>query len=110
MADFDPPRPRRAVPIILDAAELSVTPLSRAAGLALPDLGAKASVVRVMTRQAYLMSANDNFCASGWACFIVIGLVWLCRRVKAVGGAPVAADDSAATPLTYRGYHWGTRP
>ena len=32
-------RPRRAVPIILDAAAFTVAPVSRAAGLALPELG-----------------------------------------------------------------------
>ena len=60
--------------------------------LGLPDLGAKASIVRVMTGQAYLMGANDIFWASGWACFILIGMVWLCRRAKSGGGAAVAAD------------------
>jgi DHA2 family multidrug resistance protein len=60
--------------------------------LGFPDLGAKASIVRVMTSQAYLQAANDIFWASGWACFILIGMVWLCRRAKSGGGAPVAAD------------------
>ncbi len=61
-------------------------------GLGLPDLGAKASVVRVMTGQAYLLGANDIFWASGWTCFILIGMVWLCRRAKSGGGSPPAAD------------------
>ena len=60
--------------------------------LGISDLGAKASVVRVMIGQAYLQAANDIFWVSGWACFILIGMVWLCRRAKSGGGAPVAAD------------------
>lgn len=60
--------------------------------LGIPDLGAKASIVRVMTGQAYLQAANDIFWVSGWTCFILIGMVWLCRRAKSGGGAPVAAD------------------
>lgn len=60
--------------------------------LGVPDLGAKASVVRVMTGQAYLLGANDIFWVSGWSCFILIGMVWLCRKAKSGGGAPVAAD------------------
>ncbi len=60
--------------------------------LGFPDLGAKASIIRVMTSQAYLLGANDIFWASGWACFILIGMVWLCRKAKSGGGAPVAAD------------------
>lgn len=60
--------------------------------LGVPDLGAKASVVRVMTGQAYLLGANDIFWVSGWACFVLIGMVWLCRKSKSGGGAPVAAD------------------
>jgi DHA2 family multidrug resistance protein len=60
--------------------------------LGFPDLGAKSSIVRVMTGQAYLLGANDIFWASGWACFILIGMVWLCRKAKSGGGPPVAAD------------------
>ncbi|MBN9545785.1 MAG: DHA2 family efflux MFS transporter permease subunit [Alphaproteobacteria bacterium] len=60
--------------------------------LGVPDLGAKASVVRVMTGQAYLLGADDIFWVSGWSCFILIGMVWLCRKAKSGGGAPVAAD------------------
>ena len=60
--------------------------------LGVPDLGAKASVVRVMTGQAYLLGAHDIFWVSGWACFVLIGMVWLCRKSKSGGGAPVAAD------------------
>lgn len=60
--------------------------------LGAPDLGAKAALVRIMTGQAYLLGANDIFWASGWSCFILIGMVWLCRKAKSGGGAPVAAD------------------
>jgi DHA2 family multidrug resistance protein len=60
--------------------------------LGFPDLGAKASVLRLITSQAYLLSADDIFWASGWSCFILIGMVWLCRKAKSGGGAPVAAD------------------
>ena len=60
--------------------------------LGLPDLGAKAALTRTMTSQAYLMAADDIFYVSGWLCFILIGMVWLCRPAKSGGGAPVAAD------------------
>ena len=60
--------------------------------LGIPDLGAQASVVRVMTGQAYLLSADDIFWASGWICFALIGMVWLCRRAQSGGGPPPAAD------------------
>ena len=60
--------------------------------LGLPDLGAKASIARIMTGQAYLLSADDIFWVSGWVCFPLIGMVWLCRKAKSGGGAPVAAD------------------
>ena len=60
--------------------------------LGLPDLGAKAALVRIMTGQAYLLGADDIFWVSGWSCFILIGMVWLCRKAKSGGGAPVAAD------------------
>ncbi|HEY2835520.1 MAG TPA: hypothetical protein VGI89_03050, partial [Rhizomicrobium sp.] len=60
--------------------------------LGFPDLGAKASILRVMTAQAYLLSADDIFWVSGWVSFLLIGMVWLCRKAKSGGGAPVAAD------------------
>jgi len=60
--------------------------------LGIPDLGAQASVARVMTGQAYLLSADDIFWASGWICFALIGMVWLCRRAQSGGGPPPAAD------------------
>jgi DHA2 family multidrug resistance protein len=59
--------------------------------LGLPDLGAKAAIVRTMTSQAYLLGANDIFWISGWISFVLIGTVWLCRKAKS-GGGPVAAD------------------
>ncbi len=59
--------------------------------LGLPDLGAKAAIVRTMTGQAYLLGANDIFWISGWISFVLIGTVWLCRKAKS-GGGPVAAD------------------
>ncbi len=58
----------------------------------LPDLAAKAAVMRTMTSQAYLLAANDIFWASGWICILLIGMVWLCKRAVSGGGAPVAAD------------------
>ena len=60
--------------------------------LGMPDLAAKAVIVRNMTVQAYLLAADDIFWVSGWACFAMIGLVWLCHGAKSGGGAPVAAD------------------
>ena len=60
--------------------------------LGLPDLGAKASIARTMVGQSYLMAADDIFYISGWLCFILIAMVWLCRPAKSGGGAPVAAD------------------
>ena len=59
--------------------------------LGLPDLQAKAAITHTMTREAYLMGANDIFWASGWICLVLIGTVWLCRRAIS-GGGPVAAD------------------
>ena len=56
------------------------------------DLGAKAALTRTMTGQAYLLAANDIFWVSGWLCFLLIGMVWLCRKAKSGGGTPVAAD------------------
>ena len=60
--------------------------------LGLPDLAAKAAITRSMVGQAYLMAANDIFYVSGWLCFVMIALVWLCRAAKSGGGAPVAAE------------------
>jgi len=60
--------------------------------LGLPELGAQASITRTMVGQAYLLAADDIFWASGWICFLLIGMVWLCRKAKSGGGAPVAAD------------------
>jgi len=60
--------------------------------LGLPDLGAKAALVRTMTSQAYLLSTDDIFWISGWTSFVLIGTVWLCRRAQSGGGPPSAAD------------------
>jgi DHA2 family multidrug resistance protein len=60
--------------------------------LGLSDLAAKAAVTRTIVTQAYLMAADDIFWASGWICIALIGMVWLCRKAKSAGGAPVAAD------------------
>jgi len=50
-----------------------------------------ALVGRLITSQAYLMSAEDMFWISGWLSLLMIGMVWLARRAVA-GGAVVAAD------------------
>src|SRR5580698_1281334 len=60
--------------------------------LGIPNLGAFASISRVMTGQAYLLGANDIFWASGWICLVLIGIVWLCRRAVSGGGTHAAAD------------------
>jgi len=59
--------------------------------LGMPDLTAKAAVMHTVITQAYLLATNDIFWVSGWICFVLIGLVWLCRRAIS-GGGPVAAD------------------
>ena len=58
----------------------------------LSDLAARGAVARTMVGQAYLLAADDIFWASGWICFAMVGMVWLCRRAVSGGGAPVAAD------------------
>ncbi|MCP5411199.1 MAG: DHA2 family efflux MFS transporter permease subunit [Alphaproteobacteria bacterium] len=60
--------------------------------LGMPDLTAKAAVMHTVITQAYLLATNDIFWVSGWICFVLIGLVWLCRRAISGGGPPVAAD------------------
>ena len=60
--------------------------------LGLPELGAQASIARTMVSQAYLLASDDIFWASGWICIVLIAMVWLCRKAKSGGGAPVAAD------------------
>ena len=60
--------------------------------LGLSDLAAKAAVMRTVISQAYLLATTDIFWASGWICFVLIGMVWLCRRAVSGGGPPVAAD------------------
>jgi DHA2 family multidrug resistance protein len=56
------------------------------------DLAAKAAMTRNMTGQAYLLAVNDIAYVSGWLCLLLIGMVWLCRKAKPSGAAPVAAD------------------
>ncbi len=60
--------------------------------LGLPNLGAYASIARVMTSQSYLLASDDIFWISGWISFVLIGMVWLCRRAQSGGGPPPAAD------------------
>jgi DHA2 family multidrug resistance protein len=65
--------------------------LSQLGHLGLPDLSAKAAVMHTVISQAYLLATTDIFWASGWICFALIALVWLCHRAIS-GGGPVAAD------------------
>jgi len=60
--------------------------------LGLPQLNAQAAIARTMESQAYLMSADDIFWASGWICLVLIGMVWLCRAARSGGGVHAAAD------------------
>ena len=60
--------------------------------LGLPGLGPQASLVRAISREAYLLAANDLFWASGWICIALIGMVWLCHRAVSGGGTHAAAD------------------
>jgi len=55
-------------------------------------LAGQASITRTIVNQAYLLAAEDIFFVSGWLCLIMIGMVWLCRRSVAGGGAVAAAD------------------
>jgi len=75
----------------------SFNPAFRAAlahlhALGLPERSAEASLAGTVTRQAYLIAANDIFWASGWICIVLIGMVWLCRRAVSGGGTHAAAD------------------
>jgi DHA2 family multidrug resistance protein len=65
--------------------------LAHLSHLGMSDLTAKAAIMRTVISQAYLLSTIDFFWASGWICFVLIALVWLCRRAIS-GGGPVAAD------------------
>jgi DHA2 family multidrug resistance protein len=58
----------------------------------LSPLAADAAIAHTITTQAYLMSADDIFWASGWICLVLIGTVWLCRRAVSGGGTHAAAD------------------
>ena len=42
--------------------------------------------------QAYLLAADDIFWVSGWLCFALIGMVWICRRPQPSGAVHAAAD------------------
>jgi DHA2 family multidrug resistance protein len=75
----------------------SFNPAFRAAlahlhALGLPERSAEALLAGTVTRQAYLIAANDIFWASGWICIVLIGMVWLCRRAVSGGGTHAAAD------------------
>jgi DHA2 family multidrug resistance protein len=61
-------------------------------GFGLSDLAGKAAVTRNLVSQAYLLSADDIFWASGWICLALIGTVWLCKRSVSGGGTHAAAD------------------
>jgi DHA2 family multidrug resistance protein len=61
-------------------------------GFGLSDLAGKAAVTGNMVSQAYLLSADDIFWASGWICLALIGMVWLCKRSVSGGGTHAAAD------------------
>jgi DHA2 family multidrug resistance protein len=60
--------------------------------LGLPELGAQAAITRTMVGQSYVLAADDIFWASGWISIALIGVVWMCRKARSGGGAPVAAD------------------
>ncbi len=49
-------------------------------------------LMRTLIQQSYMLASLDFFWISGWICFAVIPLVWLCRRTTGGGGAHVAAD------------------
>jgi DHA2 family multidrug resistance protein len=55
------------------------------------DLSAQAAIARTMVGQAYLLAVDDIFYVSGWICFLLIAIVWLCRKARS-GGGPVPAD------------------
>jgi DHA2 family multidrug resistance protein len=50
-----------------------------------------AALTREMVGQAYLLSSNDIFRASGWVMMAMIALVWIVRKPAPLSG-PVAAD------------------
>jgi len=58
--------------------------------MGLPELSAKAEVVRGMVGQAYLLASVDIFTVSAWLCLAAIVIVWLCRKAPPHGPAPLA--------------------
>jgi DHA2 family multidrug resistance protein len=56
------------------------------------DGGALALLSRGLVGQAYLKSALDYFWISGWACLLLMVLVWLAQRPSGQGPAAAAAD------------------
>jgi DHA2 family multidrug resistance protein len=65
--------------------------LEQLSHLGMQGLAAKEAVMHTVITQAYLLSTIDIFWISGWACFVLIGTVWLCRKAIS-GGGPVAMD------------------
>lgn len=60
--------------------------------MGLPELSAKAAIARGMEGQAYLLASVDMFTVSAWLCLAAIVIVWLCRRARPHGPAPLAGD------------------
>ena len=61
-------------------------------GLGLSDGQSLATLARTLGGQAYLKSALDFFWISGWLSLAAVALVWLTKRPRSGGAAPVAAD------------------
>ena len=60
--------------------------------MGMPELSAKAAIVRGMEGQAYLLASVDMFTVSAWLCLAAIVIVWLCRKVQPHGPAPLTGD------------------
>jgi DHA2 family multidrug resistance protein len=56
------------------------------------DAASLAVLNRGLVGQSYLMSALDFFWISGWACFLLIALVWMTKRPAGHGPPVVAAE------------------
>ncbi|MGH8802781.1 MAG: DHA2 family efflux MFS transporter permease subunit, partial [Casimicrobiaceae bacterium] len=54
---------------------------------------AHAAINRMIDQQAFMLSANDIFYVSALLFAVLIGVVWLAKPVKSIGGAPIAAGD-----------------
>ncbi len=63
--------------------------LSALDGLGLSGLAGQAAISQKLTGQAYLLATLDIFQASAWLSLVLVGMVWLCRRVAQ--HRPVAA-------------------